>query len=218
METITRQIIDTDWITIIIISCLGLLATAKLINSVRFSEFILLFNTNKYIVLNHKGNRLSTFFNAILMLVQVLSVSLFIYLSADILKLQDDADINIYLYAKIASLYVFVLICKILIEKIISTIFSIEILIDDYLFYKISYRNFLGVILLPLNLLFIYTLQPSQIVLIVLIILIALLNLLVLFSVYKKNEKIILNNLFYFILYLCTLEIAPYFILYKLII
>ncbi|WP_366141981.1 DUF4271 domain-containing protein [uncultured Aquimarina sp.] len=186
-------------------------------NSARFSEFVMLFNTNKYIVLNQKGNKLSTFFNGILILVQVLSVSLFIYLCLDVLQWQSDI-INITLYLKIASLYLFVLICKILVEKIISTIFSIEILIEDYLFYKLSYRNFLGVILLPLNLLFIYTTKPSKIVLIVLIASLVILNLIILFSIYKKNENIILNHSFYFILYLCALEIAPYFMLYKLII
>lgn len=218
MEIIAREIVSTDWITIVIMVCFALLATAKLMNSVRFSEFVMLFNTNKYVVLNQKGNKLSTLFNGVLILVQVLSVSLFIYLCVDVLQWQSDNTTDMMLYLKIASLYLFVLICKILIEKIISTIFSIEVLIEDYLFYKISYRNFLGLILLPLNLLFIYTAKPSKIVLIVLAVSLLILNLIVLFSVYKKNENIILNHMFYFILYLCALEIAPYFMLYKLII
>ncbi|MHA7056569.1 DUF4271 domain-containing protein [Aquimarina sp. M1] len=217
METITREIISTDWVTIVIMVCFALLATAKLINSVRFSEFVTLFNTNKYVVLNQKGNKLSTIFNGILILMQILSVSLFMYVCIDILEWKSQI-VNMNLYFKIASLYLFVIICKILVEKIISTIFSIEILIEDYLFYKISYRNFLGLILLPLNLIFIYTAKPSKIVIIILIILLLILNLIVLLSVYKKNENIILNNLFYFILYLCALEIAPYFMLYKLIV
>ncbi|WP_366520010.1 DUF4271 domain-containing protein [uncultured Aquimarina sp.] len=217
MEVITREIISTDWITIVILMCFVLLATAKLMNSARFSEFVMLFNTNKYVVLNQKGNKLSTFFNGVLVLVQALSVSLFIYLCLDVLQWQSDT-VDVILYLKIASLYLFVLICKILVEKIISAIFSIEILIEDYLFYKLSYRNFLGVILLPLNLLFIYTTKPSKIVLIILIASLLILNLIILFSVYKKNENIILNHSLYFILYLCALEIAPYFMLYKLII
>ncbi|AXT52316.1 DUF4271 domain-containing protein [Aquimarina sp. BL5] len=217
MEVITREIISTDWITIVILMCFVLLATAKLMNSARFSEFVMLFNTNKYIVLNQKGNKLSTFFNGILILVQVLSVSLFIYLCLDVLQ-WESGTVDMILYLKISALYLFVLISKILIEKIVSTIFSIEVLIEDYLFYKVSYRNFLGVILLPLNLLFIYTAKPSKIVLIALLVCLLILNLMILFSVYKKNENIILNHSFYFILYLCALEIAPYFMLYKLII
>jgi len=217
MDIIAREIIGTDWITIVIMVCLVLLTTAKLMNSARFLEFVMLFNTNKYIVLNQKGNKLSTLFNGVLILVQVLSVCLFIYLCADVLQWQRDA-IDMIFYFKIASLYLFVLICKILVEKIISTLFSIEVLIEDYLFYKISYRNFLGVILLPLNLIFIYAVKPSEIILYFLIVSLSILNLIVFISFFKKNENIILNHMFYFILYLCALEIAPYFILYKLIV
>ncbi|SEK92002.1 protein of unknown function [Aquimarina amphilecti] len=217
MKVIVREIIATDWITIVIMTSIILLASARLMNSVRFSEFIMLFNTNKYVVINQKGNKLSTFFNGVLMLVQILSISLFAYLSVEAFQWQGD-HIDMMLYFKIAALYLFVVICKILVEKIISTIFSIETLIEDYLFYKISYRNFLGVILLPLNLLFVYSVKPSKIVVIVLIVSLLILNLIILFSVYRRNENVILNNLFYFILYLCALEIAPYFMLYKLII
>ncbi|WP_108804889.1 DUF4271 domain-containing protein [Aquimarina sp. Aq107] len=217
MKFIARELISTDWITIVIMVSITLLASAKLINSIRFSEFIMLFNTNKYVVVNQKGNKLSTFFNSVLILAQILSISLFAYLCIEAFQWQGDS-IDMMFYFKIASLYLFVFICKILIEKIISTIFSIETLIEDYLFYKISYRNFLGVILLPLNLLFVYSVKPSKIVMIILIVSLLLLNLIILFSVYRRNENVILNNLFYFILYLCALEIAPYFMLYKLII
>jgi len=217
MKIITREIISTDWITIVILTCVILLATAKILNTVRFSEFMMLFSNNKYTVLNQKVNKLSTWFNALLTLVQVLSISLFIFLYANTAQwASEGTDLDLYL--KISSLYLFILVCKILVEKIISTIFSIETLIDDYVFHKISYRNFLGVILLPLNLIFVYTTKPSKIILIILIILLLFLNLIVLFSIYKKNENIILNHKFYFILYLCALEIGPYFILYRLVV
>ncbi|KAA1243178.1 DUF4271 domain-containing protein [Aquimarina sp. RZ0] len=215
MEIITREITATNWITIVILICCLLLAIAKTIDTVRFSDFVLLFNTNKYIVLTPKGSKLSTLFNGILIAVQILSASLFIYVCIDILGSRNN---DMILFFKITTLYLLVLICKMLIEKIIATIFSIESLIEEYLFYKISYRNFLGVTLLPLNLLFVYTIKPSMNVLIFTLVLLLILNLIILFSIYKKNENIILNNLFYFILYLCALEIAPYFILYKLII
>ncbi|WP_304138277.1 DUF4271 domain-containing protein [Mesonia mobilis] len=40
-------------------------------------------------------------------------------------------------------------------------------------------------------------------------------NIFSLLLIYRKNQSLITGNWFYFILYLCTLEIAPYFILYK---
>ena len=40
-------------------------------------------------------------------------------------------------------------------------------------------------------------------------------NAIALFYSYKTNGKLIITNFFYFILYLCALEISPYIILYK---
>ena len=39
-----------------------------------------------------------------------------------------------------------------------------------------------------------------------------------LFTSFKAHQSLIKYNFFYFILYLCALEIAPYIILYKVII
>ncbi|WP_062056771.1 DUF4271 domain-containing protein [Aquimarina longa] len=216
MEFILREITSTNWLTAIIIVCLILLVIAKKVNALRFTDFIMLFSNSKYILSHQKSNKLSSLFNSILLLFQIISISLFLYLCFDVFKWQVTSD-ELTLYFKISIIYTVIIICKLLIEKIIATIFSIDSVIDDYLFHKVSYRNFMGVLLLPINIICIYTLQPSRILFIVLIILLILVNIITLFSFYKKNENIILNQLFYFILYLCTLEIAPYFILYKLI-
>ncbi|TSE04244.1 DUF4271 domain-containing protein [Aquimarina algiphila] len=216
MEYILREITPTNWFTILIMACLMLLVTAKGVNTLRFSDFIMLLGNNKYIISNQKQNKLSSLFNAILLLFQVVSVSLFIYLCFDVFK-WNVAPNEITLYFKIAILYTVIVVCKLLIEKIIAAIFSIDSIIDEYLFYKVSYRNFMGVILLPVNIIFIYAVNPSKIAFVILLISLSILNIIVLVSFYKKNENVILNYLFYFILYLCALEIAPYFILYKLI-
>ena len=216
MEFITREILSTNWLTILIMVCLSLLVVAKRINALRFNEFIMLFSTNKYILSNQKANRLSTIFNSILLLLQIVSVSLFLYLGVEVFEWEVQS-FELNLFFKIAIVYTFIVICKLLIEKIVATIFSIDTVIDEYLFYKVSYRNFMGLILLPINIVFIYTFQASQIAFLIIFVLFVILNMIVMISFYKKNENIILNHLFYFILYLCALEIAPYFILYKLV-
>ncbi|WP_103069370.1 DUF4271 domain-containing protein [Aquimarina sediminis] len=216
MEFILREITSTNWLTILIMVSVFLLVIAKRVNALRFADFMMLFSNSKYIITHQKLNKLSSLFNAILLLFQIVSVSLFIYLCINVFEWQVIPN-EITLYFKIAIIYAVIIICKLLVEKIIATIFSIDAVIDTYLFYKVSYRNFMAVTLLPVNILFIYTLQPTKIVFIILLILLIILNIIMLISFYKKNETIILNYLFYFILYLCALEIAPYFILYKLI-
>ncbi len=215
MEIITREIATNNWLTIVLVTCLVLLAAAKQINILRFSDFVMLLANSKYIIAHQKLNKLSSLFNAVLVVFQIVSVSLFVYLCFDTFKGQETDQVITYF--KILTLYTLVVICKLLIEKIIAAIFSIDSIIDMYLFYKVSYRNFIGMLLMPINIVCIYVVQPSKSVFVVLVVLLLILNAIMLFSYYKKNENIIFNNLFYFILYLCGLEIAPYFILYKLI-
>ncbi len=216
MELILREIPSTNWLTILIMVSILLLTIAKSVNTIRFSDFMMLLTNNKYILSSQKVNKLSSLFNVILLLFQIISVSIFIYLCFKVFKWEVPSD-EITLYAKIVILYTVIIICKLLVEKIIATVFSIDSIIDLYLFHKISYRNFIGVLLLPINILFIYGLQASKITFIVLLICLIVINVIMLFSFYRKNQNIILNHMFYFILYLCALEIAPYFILYKLI-
>ena len=216
MEPITREIISNNWITIILTLNLIILVSAKVANPLRFADFTGLFNSNKFVIFNQKGNQLSSIFNVILILMQALSVSTFLYICIKIFALIDIKN-DLIVFLKVFSFYLAFVVCKVLIEKIVGAIFSIDNLLDDYLFYKLSYRNFFGLILLPFNIIFIYTAEPSKIFIIIFIAAILLFNIIVMISAYKKNENLILNNLLYFILYLCALEIAPYFIVYKVL-
>jgi uncharacterized membrane protein len=106
---------------------------------------------------------------------------------------------------------------KVLLERLIASLFNIDELIDSYLFQKTTFKNYSGFILLPTNCLLIYTLEPTRNLVYVIIGLIILVNLIGFITSFKNHQKLLINNIFYFILYLCALEIGPYLILYKLI-
>jgi len=112
---------------------------------------------------------------------------------------------------------IFVLI-KVLLERLIGSLFEIDKLTDLYLFQKITYKNYLGILLLPINALLLFTFQPTLNIIYGIIILLLSINVIGLISSLKSHQSLIKNNLFYFILYLCALEIAPYIILYKVFI
>ena len=216
MEPITREIISNNWITIILTLNLIVLVFAKVANPLKFADFTGLFSSNKFVLFNQKGNQLSSIFNVFLILMQALSISTFLFICIKVFELMDIKN-DWIVFLKVFSFYLAFVVCKVLVEKIIGAIFSIDNLLDDYLFYKLSYRNFFGLILLPFNIIFIYTAEPSKIFIMIFIAAILLFNVIVMISAYKKNENLILNNLLYFILYLCALEIAPYFIVYKVL-
>lgn len=200
--------------TIVIMTCLVLLAAAKLINPNRFQEFLMLVFTNKYFLVHGKSKEIATPFNIFLFGVQILSVSLFLYLLILAVKPGFAQSTN-YLFVLVVSAYTLFIGFKFCIEKIVANLFSIDDLIDSYLYQKLSYRNLFAVFLLAANILFIYSLPENETMMLVFLGIVLLANVLALVYSYRTNEKWIINNFFYFILYLCALEISPYIILYK---
>lgn len=214
MEEIARHTPSADWATALIVACLMLLALAKLLNSSRFNEFIQLVITNKYFFMQGKEKNVFSAFNMILFAVQAISVSLFLFLAAGAFFPERIAQ-DEFLFVKIVSGYVLFVLFKLLAEKIIAAVFSITGIIDDYLYQKLSYRNLLSLLILFANVLLIYTFPESRFIIISVAGIVLFANVAMLLYTFKSNEKTITHNLFYFILYLCALEISPYFILYK---
>ena len=102
------------------------------------------------------------------------------------------------------------MLVKYVAEKMLANLFLMENIIEDYLFFKFSHRHYLALAIFPLCIIDVYThLLGGYAFLII--------NLLFILKYYRKKGLLIFNNLFYFILYLCALEIAPYFILFKVV-
>ena len=106
------------------------------------------------------------------------------------------------------------LMLKNLSELIISWVFDISWAIKPYLNEKINYNNLIGLIILPINILIIFFFNPSINILFIFISIILLLKLIGYINSFILHQKTIKQNWFYFILYLCTLEIIPYLLLY----
>jgi len=217
LEFLERALLSQDWITLLFICCFLFLALSKYLFPMRFLEFIRLPLSNKYFLVQGRSQEIQSLFNILLFFVQCISTSLFIYI---LLTNLDDTlkESSSVLFIQIITLYATLIFVKFFIEKIISSIFSIEKIISSYLYQKLTYRNLLSVILLIVNIFIIYIYTPTFYIILSIAGLILVLNGLSLFYSYKTNETLILRNFFYFILYLCTLEILPYYILYKTVI
>jgi hypothetical protein len=216
LEAIERHVVSQDWITLLLVFVLALLATAKYAFTQRFAHFIVLFATDKYLLLKGKNANLFHPFNILLFIINVVTVGLFIFVFYQ--AVADPApDRPKVLYLRIATAYAAFVLLKFSFEKIFANIVSVDKKMNYYLFYKLSYRNFMALILLPVCLAFIYVWEPNLTALYIVVGLILLINTITLLSFFQKNQQYILRYWFYFILYLCALEIGPYFILYKLI-
>jgi len=217
LEAVTRSIISNDWITAILLGIFLLLAFSKKFYAEDFWDFSRILMSNKYFTSHKRTLSVLNFFSFLLFIGQAFIISLAIYYFIIITDLIEIKQTGYLLFIQLFLAYNVLIAVKYLTEKIIGEVFSISKLLDNYIFYKITYKNLLSLIVFPILIAVIYGWPNSKILIFSFFIIWAIANLLVLIRYYSKNQKLVLGNWFYFILYLCTLEIAPYFILYKVV-
>ena len=207
----TNRIIESlDWVTLIMVGCILIIAILKIIYPKRFDDFIKLPVSNNYFLAKGKSEELRHPFSILLFVIQIISIALFVNLF-----FLEKGKANMILFLKILFVVFVFIIVKTSIEKMIGAIFSIEKVINHYIYEKLSYRNFLSLLLIITNLIFYFSIKPDLNTLLILTGILFLVNMLILSYSYKNYRSLIFSNLFYFLLYICALEISPYLILYK---
>ena len=207
-----RIIENKDWAIILFVVSFALIAVTKSIFENRFSEFSRLLVSDKYIKIYRDTSQLMSWFNIILFVVQMISLAFFIQLILHYYGYVSKTDGIIYIQI-ITFLSVFVL-SKFLIEKIIATLFDIEEFEEQFNLHKVSYRTYISLLLLPVNIVLFYNNNPSENLILSIITTVLIINLLTYLVSLKNYQNLLLAKIFYFILYLCTLEIAPYYFMY----
>ena len=100
---------------------------------------------------------------------------------------------------------------KYLLEKFIGWLFKFNRICNNYLSAKLFYFNTLGTLVLFLNILSVFSENFNQELVYVSLIIILLYLIISHFTIFFSFKNLIYKNWFYFILYLCTLEIIPYY-------
>jgi hypothetical protein len=207
-----RIVENKDWATALFLFSLVLIALSKSLFENRFNEFIKLIVSDKYLKVYKDSGLMMSWFTIFLFIVQIVSFSFFIHLlltSFDyIIKTDWISFIQVFTF-----LTVFIL-SKYLIEKIIGTAFDIEEFVEQFNLQKVSYRTFIGLFLLPFNCFLFYNDSISHNLMLFFLFIILIINVLTYLLSIKNYQNLLIGNLFYFILYLCALEIAPYYFMY----
>jgi hypothetical protein len=208
-----ERIIDNkDWATALFVLSFVIIAVTKSAFENRFADFSKLLVSNKYKKIYKESSQLFSWFNVALMSVLFVSMSFFIQLILDYMGLA--SRYNWILFIQLLTMCSIFILSKFLIEKIIAVAFDFEEVIDQYNLQKVNYRTYISLCLLPINMLLFYTDNLSVSVIYTLIALVLIANVLSYLNSLKIYQKFIIGKLFYFILYLCTLEIAPYYFVY----
>jgi hypothetical protein len=210
-----REVVSNEWFTIFIVLGLVLVTLSKFLFENRFKDFLLVIGNSKYLKIYSRDQKFIDGFDTLMFLNLLISVSIFSFIAYSELVLPSEFDLT--LFVKVLFAIGALILIKVLLERLLASLFEIDELIDAYLFQKTSYLNYSGFVLLPINILLTYSITPSKPLIYTVISLVLLINLIGFITSFKKHQKLIFDNLFYFILYLCALEIGPYLILYKLI-
>jgi len=211
-----RDIISNDFFTILLVAGLIVVAAAKLASPKRFNDFLSVIGNSKYLKIYSREQKFFDKFDALLFTNLIISVSLFSFITYKFFT--NTNTISPDTMFKISfGICVYILI-KVFVERLIGSLFQMDAMIDQYLFQKISYKNYLGIALIPINALLLYSFKPTLTFFYVTVILLFVVILIGLFTSLKAHQSLIKYNIFYFILYLCALEIAPCIILYKVIV
>jgi hypothetical protein len=207
-----RILASKDWATVLFVLCFILIAITRTFFEVRFNEFLKLLVTDKYLKIYKDPSHMMSWFTISLFFVQLISFSFFALILLDHYGLANKYD-SIKFIQIITLIGVFIL-SKYLVEKIIATSFKIEEFMEQFNLQKVSYRTFLGLFLLPLNILLYYNYILPEIIIYFSLFTLLIINVLTYILSLNKYQNLLFSKMFYFILYLCALEIAPYYFMY----
>ena len=216
-----RVLENKDWAIILFFVAFGLVALVKTFFEKRFSEFFRLFVSDKYVKIYRDSSNLMTSFSVILFLINLISLSFFLQLTAVHFNAVVDSKIILktdwVFFIRIFTFLGVFILSKFLLEKIISTLFGVEEIIEQINLQKVTYKTYFGLLLLPICFFLYFNDSIENFVFYSIIVSLITLNVVSYLIFLKNYQNLIFGKLFYFILYLCALEIAPYYFIYYLI-
>ena len=212
MNPVLRTIESLDWITLVLFGSLLFVVIAKQLYYSRFLNFIVLPFNNKYIFMYNKKERLLNWFHILFTIFQIINTALFIFFVFKNLALIKILDAPFIFPLILVGLFL-LLAVKTTLQLANGAIFDSQSIFSEIIFKKMSYMNYGGIVLFLANLFLSYVSINPNIVIFTAIFLFLSVNTIGWALVLKNYQNLIANYIFYFILYLCTLEIAPLVIL-----
>ena len=204
-----RDYILFDGFTIIILLNIIIVTLAKALNNSKFKQFIFIYLNNSYLKFSTNNNSFLSSFNSLLNINYLISLSVYISILLSYSTSDFNNNFEILIFFKILFVVVLFIYTKYLFEILVGWSFNIRKFIMAFNLQKNSFNKLIGIIIILFNSLSIYSFPGSVTFIKISIFFVILLYLVGLYKVIILNYHLILSNMFYFILYLCTLEIVP---------
>lgn len=208
---------NKDWITIVFLVILVILTITKVVYNERLSRTNVFFLSRKYlsIYFNKEKRKLLNGFQILLFSVQLLALSLLIFLTNVYFQFEVEL-LNFKGYTLILFWVSLYYSSRYLLGLLLAYLFNFINEYSKIVFDKSNYFNNVILWLLPFLILSVYSRYYNKLFFEITAMLFVFLLIVRYILMLIMNKKLIFNNLFYFILYICALEIAPLIIVLKL--
>ena len=200
-----RDIISNDSLTIILLVSLLYVIILKRINPTIFDQNL---SFKKKELINKISNSLLG-----IKTLEILYNFLFISNLSILITFFKNRNFELFVYYELLGFVSIFFVVKIMLDFVIGRLFSVSELMKNYIWQKLVYHNSLGILLLLFNFLIAYSIFDGYYMILISIYISLVFLLFSYCSIYFSMKKVIIKNWFYFILYLCTLEIIPYYYL-----
>lgn len=203
------------WILLVVLVLFIAIGLVRLFFYNNFYNIIYGFYNDRILAQINKEDSLGTSWPYIfLYIIFTLSLGLFITIYRSYILYYGDLKFVYFLNISVGIALLFII--KIIFVRIVGILFDVERLVREYIVFL--YLFYFNSVLILMPLLLMVTFMPSSYFNFIIILFIAVVTILFLYRFLKTLSTLIGNlrfSIFYLILYLCTLEIAPILILVK---
>ena len=209
MQAIDRIDFSNNWITLVFLGALLLLVVLKTSSQEKLFGYITSFFNRGFLAkTNEERGSFLNFFYVVLLCFSSVVFGVFIMLLLELVSLVP------FSFSSFTAVLGIVFVYKLLFHLVtisLSKVFDIQNEIGLLLVSRVTYFHTTALLLYPVLVVVVY----SNLNVLCLLVAAALLFVTSWMFLFRYNKNLIVSKLFYFILYLCALEIAPMLIVYK---
>ena len=210
MEAINRNFLSNDLITIIFIIALVFVFLMKVYKPKYLLGYFISFFTQGFMKVQVKNSTsIFSIFYILLFFFTVIIVAVTLYVLVTPMYFEKNLS-SLLLLLTCSFVYLFIKQCVIL---SIKNVFNLKKELNYLLYTKNGYLYTVCLWFFPVLIVNQYFIKNLNFLLLFITLLLVFRGFLIL----RNNKKVIFNNMFYFILYFCALELAPLLILYRTI-
>lgn len=208
-----REVISNDGYVYCSLISLLILLIVKTLHGKRLIDFTGFLGNSNYLRIYIKEHSFFDAFDSLLFINFGVNIVAFFWIISQYVF--GYSDMSITTFFGFFGLITVVVLIKIGFQLLLGYAFDLSTLFNILSFQQISSLNFVGIVLLPLNALMVFGLKFNPYLVQWTTVLIALILIIGLIKTTRSNLNLISINIFYFILYICTLEISPYLLVYN---